>query len=82
MYISTKDIVMDNEGGKRSYVSLFSFLIIILTVVLDFYWLDRDRKRWGWMNNWSNKNKALFFIGFIAVSSLIYLYFGLSIKHL
>ena len=55
------------------------FLLIILTVVIDFYWLDRDRKRWGWMKNWSNKNKALFIIGFIAVSSLIYL--GLSIKY-
>ncbi|WP_416150080.1 hypothetical protein ACM26V_03520 [Salipaludibacillus sp. HK11] len=53
------------------------FLIIIFTVVIDFYWLDRDRKRWGWMKSWSTRNKALFFIGFIVVSSLIYI--GLSV---
>ncbi|MGP4039872.1 hypothetical protein ACTWP4_08215 [Gracilibacillus sp. D59] len=56
------------------------FLIIVLTVVIDCYWLDRDNKRWGWMKNWSNRNKALFFISFIAVSSLIYV--GVSIKYL
>jgi hypothetical protein len=56
------------------------FLFIILAVVIDFFWLERDRKRWGGMKNWSTRNKALFFIGFIAVSSLIYL--GLSIKYL
>lgn len=56
------------------------FLLIILTLVIDFCWLDKDRKRWGWMKDWSNRNKALFFIGFIVVSSLIY--FGLSIKYL
>ncbi|WP_096154137.1 MULTISPECIES: hypothetical protein [Bacillus] len=61
-------------------VPFLVFLLIILTVVIDFLLLDRDRKRWGWMKNWSNRNKVLFFIGFIAVSSLIYL--GLSIKHL
>ncbi|MEC1779867.1 hypothetical protein [Schinkia azotoformans] len=41
-----------------------AFLLIILTLVIDFCWLDKDRKRWGWMKDWSNRNKALFFIGF------------------
>ena len=56
------------------------FLLIILTVIADFFWLDSDRKRWGWMKNWSNLNKVIFFSGFIIVSSLIYL--GLSTNYL
>lgn len=56
------------------------FLLIIFTVIADFYWLDTDRKRWGWMKSWSNLKKVTFFSGFIIVSSLIYL--GLSIKYL
>lgn len=60
--------------------SFVIFLIIVLTVIIDCYWLDTDRKRWGWMKNWSNLNKVIFFSGFIIVSSLIYL--GLSVKYL
>ena len=61
--------------------SFVVFLIIIfLTVIADFFWLDSDRKRWGWMKTWSNQNKVIFFSGFILVSSLIY--FGLSINYL
>ncbi|MFE7062020.1 MULTISPECIES: hypothetical protein [Sutcliffiella] len=59
--------------------SFLVFIILIFTVVIDYYWLDTDRKRWGWMKNWSTRNKILFFSGFIAVSSLIYL--GLSYKY-
>ncbi|WML42050.1 hypothetical protein RCG19_10725 [Neobacillus sp. OS1-2] len=53
------------------------FLIITLTVIADLYWLDKVRKRWGWMKNWSNLNKGIFLSGYIIVSSLIY--FDLSI---
>ncbi|MCP3738036.1 hypothetical protein, partial [Rossellomorea sp. BNER] len=69
--------------GKRrinSVGSFLVFLIIILTVIADYYWFDTDRKRWGWMKNWSNPNKVIFFSGFTIVSSLIYL--ALSIKYL
>lgn len=59
--------------------SFVIFLIIIITVLIDYYWLDIDRKRWGWIKNWSNQKKAIFFTGLIIVSSLIYL--GLSIKY-
>ncbi len=55
------------------------FILLIFTVIIDYYWLDTDRKRWGWMKNWSTRNKVLFFSGFIAVSSLIYL--GLSYNY-
>jgi hypothetical protein len=58
--------------------SFLILLILIFTVVIDYYWLDTNRKRWGWMKNWSTIYKVLFFSGFIAVSSLIYL--GLSFK--
>ncbi|TYS68117.1 hypothetical protein FZC76_10215 [Sutcliffiella horikoshii] len=59
--------------------SFLIFLILILTIFIDYYWLDTDRKRWGWMKNWSTRYKVFFFIGFIAVSSLIYL--GLNFKY-
>lgn len=51
-------------------------LIVVLAVIVDVFWFDIDRKRWGWMKNWSNLNKVLFFSGFIVVSGVIY--FGLS----
>jgi len=57
--------------------SFVIILIIIFTVFIDYFWLDIYRKRWGWIKNWSNLKKAIFFTGFIIVSSLIYL--GLSI---
>jgi hypothetical protein len=54
--------------------------IILLAVVADYYWFDVDKKRWGWMKNWSKFSKGLFFTGFIIVSVLVYL--GLSTEYL
>ena len=54
-------------------------IIIITAVLVDYFWFDIDKKRWGWMNKWSNLNKVLFFSGVFIVSALIY--FGLSIKY-
>lgn len=53
--------------------SIMVVLVILLTVVVDYFWLDANRKRWGWMENWSKLNKSIFFFGFVAVSLLIYL---------
>ncbi|GKU82939.1 hypothetical protein [Niallia sp. NCCP-28] len=57
-----------------SFVVIF---IIVLAVIADFFWFDVYKKRWGWMKNWSNFQKALFFSGFAIVSGIIY--FGLSL---
>ena len=54
-------------------------LLILAAVLADYFWFDVDRKRWGWMKNWSNLNKSLFFSGAIIVSALIY--FGLSVNY-
>ena len=59
--------------------SLTALFIIILAVLADYFWFDVDKKRWGWMKNWSKVNKALFFSGFIIVSIVIYL--GLSTEY-
>ncbi|WP_079526098.1 hypothetical protein [Halobacillus hunanensis] len=56
-----------------------AFLLIIVAVTVDFFWVDVDRKRWGWMKNWSKFNKVLFFSGFIAVSLIIYV--GISLEY-
>jgi len=52
--------------------------IIALAVIADFYWLDVDKKRWGWMKNSSKQNRILFFIAYLVALGFIYL--GLSIK--
>lgn len=57
--------------------SIIVLLIIIFAVFADFFWFDVDKKRWGWMKNWSNPQKILFFSGFAVVSVAIY--FGLSL---
>ncbi|WP_075980136.1 hypothetical protein [Bacillus massilinigeriensis] len=58
------------------FIALF---IIILAVLADCFWFDVDKKRWGWMKNWSKLNKGLFFSGFIVISILIYM--SLSVKY-
>jgi hypothetical protein len=55
-------------------------LIIVLAVIIDCFWFDVDKKRWGWMKNWSNLQKVLFFSGFVVVSVAIY--FGLILEFL
>lgn len=57
------------EGGRPMIPAL---LIIIISVAIDYFWLDVDRKRWGWMKSWSRSKKALFISGFLLVSILIY----------
>ncbi len=62
-------------------MSVFAaFIVIVLAVLVDYFWLDHDRKRWGWMKNWSKRNKRLLLIGFVAATGLIYL--GLSASYL
>ncbi len=57
-----------------------AFLLIVVAVAVDFFWFDVDRKRWGWMKNWSKLHKIMFFSGFIAVTLLIYV--GVSLDYL
>ncbi|MGN8843566.1 hypothetical protein ACTNDN_12200 [Niallia sp. HCP3S3_B10] len=47
-------------------------IIIDLTVLIDCFWFDVNKKRWGWMNNWTSLSKWIFFSAFIIVSVLIY----------
>ncbi|MBB6447873.1 hypothetical protein [Bacillus benzoevorans] len=55
-------------------------LIIVLAVIMDYFWFDVDKKRWGWMKNWSKFKKIMFFSSFVVVSVIIYL--GLSLEFL
>jgi uncharacterized metal-binding protein len=59
--------------------SFIIVLIIVLAVLVDFFWLDVDGKRWGWMKNWSKIQKIIFFVFFIVISLAIYL--GLSTEY-
>ncbi|TRZ40154.1 hypothetical protein CEQ21_04225 [Niallia circulans] len=58
--------------------SFLVFFIVILAVVVDFFWLDKKRKRWGWMNSWSKRDKILFFVGFLAISVFVYVTMGVT----
>ncbi|HEO8419255.1 hypothetical protein [Niallia sp. FSL W8-0635] len=51
---------------------LIVIMIIGLAVLIDCFWLDVNKKRWGWMKNWNSLRKGIFFSGFIIVSVLIY----------
>ncbi|SDJ09346.1 hypothetical protein [Salimicrobium halophilum] len=57
-----------------------ALLIVVVAVIADFFWFDVDRKRWGWMKNWTRFQKGLFFSGFAVVTVLIYV--GLSSEFL
>lgn len=47
-------------------------IIIGLAVLIDCFWLDVNKKRWGWMKNWTSLSKGIFFSAFIIVSVLLY----------
>ncbi|MFC4182514.1 hypothetical protein [Saccharococcus thermophilus] len=59
--------------------SFIIVLIIALAVLVDFFWLDIDGKRWGWMKSWSKIQKIIFFVFFIIIS--LAMYFGLSTEY-
>ncbi|MEH6944725.1 hypothetical protein [Bacillus sp. JJ722] len=62
-------------------MGLFATLIIIILVVMaDVFMFDKDRKRWGWMKEWNNFQKLIFFAIFIIVSCAIY--FLISAKYI
>lgn len=54
-------------------------VILIVALILDFFWLDASRKRWGWMKGWSNFNKTLFISGVLIAILLIYIRMGVSV---
>lgn len=56
------------------------FVVIVGAVIVDFLWFDVERKRWGWMKNWSKRNRILFFSSFALVFFFIYL--GLSFEYI
>lgn len=51
---------------------LIVIMIIGLAVLIDCFWLDVNKKRWGWMKNWTSFSKRMFFSAFIIVSVLLY----------
>lgn len=58
--------------------SFLVFLIVFLAVIVDFCWLDKNRKRWGWMNSWTKRDKVFFFVGFLAISVFVYVTMGVT----
>ena len=59
---------------------LATLIIIILVVIADVFMFDKDRKRWGWMKEWTIVQKLIFFTIFIIVSFAIY--FFISAKYI
>ncbi|WP_312094351.1 hypothetical protein [Niallia sp.] len=51
---------------------LIVIMIIGLAVLIDCFWLDVNKNRWGWMKNWNRLSKGMFFSAFIIVSVLLY----------
>lgn len=56
--------------------SLMAILILIMAVLVDYFYLDMDKRRWGWLKKRSKRSKALILTGILLVSFFIYL--GLS----
>lgn len=54
-------------------------IIIGLAVLIDCFWLDRNKSRWGWMTTWSSLGNGLCFSVFIIISMLIYV--GISVVY-
>lgn len=51
-----------------------AFLIISVAIILDYYWFDANKRRWGWMKNWSKLQKRIFiFVVIIAGGVVTYL---------
>ncbi|WP_226671088.1 hypothetical protein [Metabacillus litoralis] len=60
-------------------MELVAFLVIIIvTSLVDIFWLDTENKRWNWLKNRSKSQKFLFFLIFVGASSTLYFLFGLK----
>ena len=56
--------------------SLMAILILIMAVLVDYFYLDMDKRRWGWLKKRSKRSNALILTGILLVSFFVYL--GLS----
>ncbi|GEN52278.1 hypothetical protein [Halobacillus faecis] len=52
-------------------------IVIAIAVLLDYFWFDYDRKRWGWMKSWTRIQKGLFLASFFVAATVIYI--GMSL---
>ncbi|MCM3400229.1 hypothetical protein [Oceanobacillus profundus] len=52
---------------------LLVFLIIVIAVVFDYFWLDREGKRWSWTKNWTKFQKGLLFSAFLILAAITYM---------
>ncbi|MEK4029170.1 MULTISPECIES: hypothetical protein [Bacillaceae] len=54
-----------------------SFVIVIIgALMIDFFWLDVESKRWKWLKNRSKPQQVLFFVFFMSSSLVLYYLFG------
>ncbi|RDY69029.1 MULTISPECIES: hypothetical protein [Halobacillus] len=52
-------------------------IILAIAILLDYLWFDHDRKRWGWMKNWTRIQRGLFLASFFVAAMVIYI--GMSL---
>lgn len=36
-------------------------VILLITLLVDYFWLDINRKRWGWFKNSSKRTRVIIF---------------------
>ncbi|GLY09669.1 hypothetical protein ACP2W0_17420 [Pseudobacillus badius] len=50
--------------------------IVLVAIIVDFFWLDIENKRWNWLKNRSVSQQVLFFAFFLGASMILYYVFG------
>ncbi|RJS59163.1 hypothetical protein [Bacillus sp. PK3_68] len=50
--------------------------VVLAALIVDFFWLDIENKRWKWLKGRSKPQQVLFFAFFMGASAILYCLFG------
>ncbi len=59
--------------------SIMALVILALALLVDYFYIDRDKRRWGWLKNRSKHSKCLILTMFVVV--LFFIYLGISSEY-
>jgi hypothetical protein len=72
-------LLITKNGGREMSVLIIG-IIIILSVIADYFIFDYDDKRWGWLKGRSKRVRIGIISCYLVMSFIIY--FALSLKYI
>lgn len=61
----------------NKFLGFIAFIAVVLVaLIVDFFWLDMESKRWKWLKNRPKSQQFIFFAFFMGASAILYFLFG------